>query len=157
MNEFHICVGPLVPFLASEVIRPSLADYTFCAWDYEGCVPMKKIPVCCVTPCFVVQPPLSPLTLNILQGRSDVGVAKVHGFINGQYVAGDVRLRRIAHYHPDTGQWTGVKSNPPPPPVKLSTVSKVCSKKNALPPARCACAGSFLSPYFFCAVYVVSL
>ena len=64
---------------------------------------------------------------SILQGRSDVGIAKVHGYIHGEFVTGDVRLRRIAHYHPDTGQWTGVKQTPPPPP-KLSTVSQVRSR-----------------------------
>ena len=41
------------------------------------------------------------------QGRSDNGIAKVHGIIDGQYVAGDVRIKRIAKYHPRTGVWTG--------------------------------------------------
>lgn len=31
----------------------------------------------------------------------------MHGIIDGQYVAGDVRIKRIAKYHPRTGIWTG--------------------------------------------------
>lgn len=60
-----------------------------------------------------------------VQGRSDDGLAKVHGKINGQFVEGDLRLRRIAHYHPQTGEWTGAAQAASQTPLETSAVSQV--------------------------------
>eukprot|EP00960_Hanusia_phi_P011365 331768-Hanusia_phi.AAC.13 len=58
----------------------------------------------------------SPLMKNIVidkvyfpPGSHDAGIASVHGVVNGEYVQGNLRIKRIAHYHPRDGSWSGVQ------------------------------------------------
>lgn len=47
------------------------------------------------------------------KNREDAGVASVHGWVNGQYVQGNLEVQRTAKYNAVEGSWSGVP-NPPP-------------------------------------------
>ena len=49
--------------------------------------------------------------------REDAGIAAVHGWINGNFVQGDLQLQRTAKYNAADGSWLGVPNRPP----RLST------------------------------------
>ncbi|EKX43873.1 hypothetical protein GUITHDRAFT_140296 [Guillardia theta CCMP2712] len=62
--------------------------------------------------------PGNPLMKNIVidkvyfpPGSHDSGLASVHGVVNGEYVQGNLRIKRIAHYHPRDGSWSGVEQS----------------------------------------------
>ena len=47
------------------------------------------------------------------KNREDAGVAAVHGWMNGNYVEGNLQIQRTAKYNAEDGSWSGVP-NPPP-------------------------------------------